>query len=919
MMGDVLTIARRECAALFLTPTVWGALAIFAFVTGVITGIAVLVPGSPAELRTVAAAAGWAMLLTAPALSLRPTTEERRTGFWEVLATSPASVGSIVGGRYLAGMIALILLCLVGLGGPYAVLESLARPDLGEALCASSGVLLAGSMYLASGLFFGSISSSAAVAYLATFFSWLMVLISIRSIAPVLPSAQADMLFAADPVRRLEGFLNGEFDSSNVLYFICITAGFLAAAAVIQSTEAERGSHRGAIAIRLRVMLGVIGAFALVFGIAAAAHAPWARVSFDATKSRAWVLNEQTKRLVSELPDGWRATWIAPTGGLDKAVAGQLDEVLDAFTSAHSTDQPSHEKIDPTTASGAMRYSQWLEDLVTRKRGPVQDMHDAVAVGLKELETLAQYASNESARLTLVIDQLPTESPDRKYIEQVRGSLTALASGAPVLTQTIRAMQVGRPDRALADYSETAEVIAANNRDWAMQLGSFSNWLVRRGADDGSPAVVRELSQRARPELGVRTRALLRTVDALDVLPSDPLQEISAGLAIGGGVVVESPNGIVFLPDSALAINAADQGATVRFDRRYRMEQLIDGAIRSILDDQKPEVIFVHAEDRSMLVSAADGFDCTAMSDACRAARISVREWRITAEPRPIVTGRTVWMIIPTRTVAVERDARERALLEAIGGLVTAGEPLFYSLGPSLRPLAGRSDPWSEIATTLGARAISDAVIVDDIPVAEGRTERRTKMDVSVIPSDNPLAQALDQQRLGFSVAIPVTAMESSLGISSQSVLAAREGPSRSIERDWRRRTPDPRSTKLMTEPTSVAVATTRRDPASKSLRAIIVGSPSWMVSSVVDSARSLGGGRDALLNPGNREFAVNGVLWLAGLDQRLGNSGSGRESPRIGALSVRKRLEFTSGLALGIPAASVMIGLIISMWRSRK
>ncbi len=56
----------------------------------------------------------------------------------------------------------------------------------------------------------------------------------------------------------------------------------------------------------------------------------------------------------------------------------------------------------------------------------------------------------------------------------------------------------------------------------------------------------------------MRTRALLRTVDALDVLPSDPLQEISAGLAIGGGVAVEYPNGIFFLPDSALAINAAD-------------------------------------------------------------------------------------------------------------------------------------------------------------------------------------------------------------------------------------------------------------------------------------------------------------------------------------------------------------------------
>ncbi len=913
-----MTLARRECAALFLTPTVWGAVAIFAFVSGIITGIAVLVPGSPAELRTVAAAAGWAMLLTAPALSLRPTTEERRSGFWEVLATSPASVWSIVGGRYVAGMIALTLLCAVGLGGPYAVIESLSRPDLGEALCAALGVLLAGSMYLASGLFFGSISSTAAVAYLATFFSWLMLLLAIRSIAPVLPSAQADMLFAADPVRRLEGFLNGEIDSSNIMYFICVTAGFLAAAVVVQSTEAERGGHRGAIAIKLRLILGVVGVLALAVAVAAAAHAPVARISLDATKSRAWVLDERTKHMVNELPQGWRMTWIAPAGGLDRAISDQLNEVLVAFTNAHSADQPSHERIDPTTPTGAARYSQWLDDLVTRKRGSAQEMQDAVAAGLKELEVLAAYASQESARLTLVIDQLPAESADRKQIEQARGAFKALASGAPVISQRIRAMQLGRPDRALPDYSQTAEVIASNNRDWAGQLGTFSNWLVGRGADDHAPEVVQELARRARPELGVRARALLRTVDALDVLPSDPLQDISAGLAVGGGIVIESPGGIAFLDDAALAVNTADQSATVRFDRRYRMEQLIDGAIRSILDDQKPEVILVHAEEKSMLVPSADGFDGSAIADACRAARIGVREWRVTSEPHPIATARSVWMIIPTRTVAVEKDARERVLLEAISGLVTEGQPLFYSLGPSLRPLAGRSDPWSEIASTLGARANSDAVIVDDIPVAEGRTERRTKMDVSVVPSESPLSQALDNQRLGFSVAIPVGPVTATSGMSSQSVLAARDGPSRSIERDWRRRTPDPRSTKMTTEPISVAVAATRRDPGLQSIRAIVVGSPSWMTTGVVDSARSLGAGRDALLNPGNREFAVNGVLWLAGLDQRLGNGGSGRESPRIAAISVRDRLEYTAGLALGLPAVSLLIGLVIALWRSR-
>jgi len=932
MMRDWQAIAWRECAALFLTPTAWGALAIFAFATGVITGIAVLVPGAPAELRTVAAAAGWAMLLIAPVLSLRPTTEERRSGFWEVLATSPAGVGALVCGRYTAGMLALTAICIVGLGAPYAVLESLSRPDLGESLCAVGGVLLVGSMYLASGLFFGSISSSASLAYLATFFFWLLVLIAIRSIAPVLSNSNADMLFAVDPVRRLEGFINGELDSSNGVYFICMTAGFLAAAAVVQSMEAERGGNRGAFATRLRVALSVSGVIALVLSIAALAHAPIARISIDATKSRAWTLDDQTRRLVGALPQGWQMTWIAPSGGMDNAIAAQFDEVrmsvmsvmpvmpVTAITAAHASNQPAHERIDPTTPDGAVRYAAWLNDLVGRRRGSAADMLEAVRLGVVEMEALAAYAAAESARLTVVIDQLPADSKDRQPIEQVRGAMRGLASGTPAIVQTIQAMQIGRPDRAIVDYSQTAAVVATHNRDWAAQFGAFSNWLLQRSLDQHAPAALGEFARLQRPELGVRARALLRSVDALDALPSDPLEELSIGLARGGGLVVESPNGIVFVPDSALAVNAVDQGSIVRFDRRYRMEQLIAGAIRSILDLRKPELIIVHAQERSMLTSAADGFDCTAISDACRAARIAVREWNVTAEPQPIADERAVWMIIPPRTVAVERDAIERALLEAINGLVTQGRPLFFSIGPSLRPLAGRSDPWSEIAATLGARALSDAVIVDDIPVAEGQTERRTKVDIAVLKSENPLAHALADQRLGFAVAIPIDSVPVGNNIiSSQALLAARPEPNRSIERDWRRSTPDARSTKPTTEAIPVAVVTTRRLPGMEPIRAMITGSPSWMVSSVVDSARSLGAGRDALLNPGNREFAVNGVLWLAGLDQRLGNTGSGREAPRIGPMTIRKRLELTAGLALGVPFASLMIGVLISAWRSRR
>ncbi|MSQ89790.1 MAG: hypothetical protein EXS01_00130 [Phycisphaerales bacterium] len=918
-MRDLLTLARRECAALFFTPTAWGALAIFTFLTGVITGIAVLVPGSPAELRTVAAAAGWAMLLTAPALSLRPTTEDRRTGFWEVLATSPASVAAIIGGRYLAGMCVLALLCAVGLGGPFAVLESVARPDVAEALCATIGVLLVGSAYLASGLFFGSITTSAAVAYLTTFFSWLVLLIAIRSLAPVLPSAEADLLFAADPVRRLEGFLNGALDSSNILYFLAVTGAFLFAAGAIQSTEAERGSHRSALGTRLRLALGIVGAFALAIGLAVVFHAPPVRVSIDATKSRGWVVNERTARMVAQLPPGWRATWIAPTGGLDSAVTAQLSEVLDSFAAVGGVSPIAHQRMDPSTPEGAAEYSQWVGDLVARRRGSTTDMLSAVAKGIEEFASLATEGAGEVPKISAVLADLPVDAADRQPIEQIASAFSALASGAPVFLQTLRTMQSQRPDRALPDSCEVADVLASNNRDWAMQLGQLASWLASREVDARAPDPVRRLALRMRPVLETHARALLRTVDTLDALARDQLTEVSIGLARGGGVVIESPSGVAFLTDDALRVNAADQGATVRFDRRFRMEQLIDGAIRSILDDQNPQLIVVHAEDRSMLTPASDGFDACAIADAARAARIVVREWRVTAEPRPIAGDLCAWMVITPRTVAVDRSASERALLEAVTGLVTEGAPIFLSIGPSLRPLAGRSDPWSEIAAALGARALSDAVIVDDIPVSEGETERRTKLDIAVIRSSNPLAVALEGQHLGFSVAIPVAKIAGdSQQTTSFDLLAAGVEPSRSVERDWRRRTPDPRSTKLLTEPISVAAAITRSTPGARAVRAIVVGSPSWMASSVVDSARSLGGGRDALLNPGNREFAVNGTLWLAGLDARLGNGGSGREAPRISPLSLGARLQYTAGLAVGLPMLSLLVGFLLVRWRSR-
>lgn len=911
-------MARRELAALFFTPTVWGALAIFCFLTGLITGIAVLQPGGVAELRTVAAAAGWAMLLVAPALSLRPATEERRSGFWEVLATSPASVSSVVGGRFIAGVIALLLLCVVGLGGPMLVLESLARPEHAQAACAALGVMLVGSLYLSSGQLFGSLTSSAAVAYLSTFFFWLVVLIGIRSIAPVVESSQADLLFALDPVRRLEGFLDGSLDSSNCAYFVCFSLAFLIAAAAVQSTQALRGAAGGVVEGVLAPIAASIGALLLLGGVAAWFHAPVLRTSVDTTRTRGWSLSDSDRKFVEGLTGGWTITWIAPSVDSSSSQRAQVAEVLDAVAASSSGGHVSVVRIDPITPSGGIAYSKWLASLVAQRRPDSQGAREAVMDGIAQLEALPPFASAQANALFAAAGQLPEGSPDRTHLEQAAGALAGLSGGAPMIAGSLRSMLEQRSDQALEDYSGAAAILASSHRDWSAQLGTLSSWLASRALDESAPQPLRTAASAARPEIVAQARKLLRNVDALDAVAPDQLQELSRVLARGGAVVVESPSGVAVVAEAGL-VQGSDNAASVAFDRRFRVEQLVVGAMRSVTDSIRPRVILVHGEDRSMLAPSSDGVDASGIVDALKSARVEVSEWRTAVSPRPIASKDTVWFVIPPRQFAIEQESSERALLEAVSSLAAQGSAVFLNVGPSIRPLSGRIDPWAHIASLLGATATTQAVIVDDIPTGEGRTQRRTMLDPVSAAGDQPLSRALDGERVAFPVAVPVQISGQNAAISGWPILVAQPAPGRSIERDWRRRAPEADSIESISDPVGVAMALTRSMPGGASARAIVAGSPSWMFTATVDSTKSLGGSREALLAPGNREFAVNGVLWLAGLEGRIGDSGSGREVPRIGAISVRSRLQYTAELALAVPFGSIALGALVLVWRARK
>ena len=98
----ILSVAMREVRSAFVTPTAWIVLSIAGLVASVAFFGIDFQDARPAGLRSALLAAGWALLATAPALSMRVMSEELRLKTWETLFASPLSPVEIVLGKAIA-------------------------------------------------------------------------------------------------------------------------------------------------------------------------------------------------------------------------------------------------------------------------------------------------------------------------------------------------------------------------------------------------------------------------------------------------------------------------------------------------------------------------------------------------------------------------------------------------------------------------------------------------------------------------------------------------------------------------------------------------------------------------------------------------------------------------------------------------
>lgn len=934
-MRSLRAILRRELLATFATPVAYVTIALVAALLGAVFVVTTLRTGEPATLRAVLLAAAWTLLAAAPAIAMRSFSEEFRQGTWETLLAAPIRPWQAVLGKFLAGFALLAAILLLPILGCGLTLELYADPDWGEIACGAAGLLLAGAAFLAVGILASTFTANQLVAFLVPVFALFAVALGGRALASIAPVEWAPLAFGLDPLRRVEDFVLGLVDTANIVYFVGVTIAALTVASVSFGSVRDGGfagrarTGIGRFAARIDVGLFAIGTFVAVLAIAALFARPSLRTEFDATKTRAYSLSPSTTSLLGSLQGSWRIALLVSEERADPASLRRVDEVLDRMRAA----APSlvAERIDPDGAGSGAAYEQLLEDLTAANRTTIAQWEPALENAFRGYASLKEFARAELPILRQLLMTLTKEDPVREQLERLAAGLAQLTEldgqAGPSFIDAVRALLTTGAERPLPDWDGARSALAANDRLWSEQFATAASLCSQWARNPSLAPTVVAYAREAEPRYETQATARRGEQYGLEELPPLELGDIGHVIGQGEAALVMGPRGAIAIPSWQIVPQqgARSGRATLGFDFAGRAEQVLAGAIRSLTVAQMPMVVFVHAEERSILGASADRNDVNAMVDALKTARHSVREWAVTLgdRPAPQKGQRTVWVIVPPlKREGLQVSEREKKLLEATRQLITLDEPVLVTFARNLLPLFGSRDPWDGIAAQLGLAVATGTVILELVPVAEDKSEIQPWQPIEEANVLHPIGATFSGQAAVFNHPTPITIAERAVGATV--IASVAPNANRWIEDDWRegnQATKAVPESKRFTAPQAIVVAIERVDPlTNRPQRAVAVGSGGWMLSAVADVTQSLGGNRFALASPGNRELLLGSVAWLSGESALIEGAGgaSGREVARVGAIGDAGRAAWMAGLAAGMPGGVTILGLLV-WWRRRQ
>ncbi len=159
------------------------------------------------------------MLFVMPLITMKPFSEERKTGTIELLLTYPLSDLEILLGKYFAALTLFLVMLAITLVYPlFMVLHS--QPELGTLFSGYLGLLLMAAAFMALGIFISSLTENQIIAAIATF-ATLLILWIIRWVGP------NELIRHLSILEHFNNFAEGLIDTRDLVYYLSFTVLWL--------------------------------------------------------------------------------------------------------------------------------------------------------------------------------------------------------------------------------------------------------------------------------------------------------------------------------------------------------------------------------------------------------------------------------------------------------------------------------------------------------------------------------------------------------------------------------------------------------------------------------------------------------------------------------------------------------------------
>lgn len=165
-----------------------------------------------------------------PAITMRMIAEEKKSGTWELLITSPLTDAQIILAKYFASL-ALIVLALLPTLIYYFTIVQLGDPvgniDSAGFFGSFIGLILIGAVFAAIGLFSSSLTDNQITAFIAGVFLGFLLYFGLSALASLQRNDLALLIEEFSLSYHYQSMGRGVIDSSNLVYFISLIGGLL--------------------------------------------------------------------------------------------------------------------------------------------------------------------------------------------------------------------------------------------------------------------------------------------------------------------------------------------------------------------------------------------------------------------------------------------------------------------------------------------------------------------------------------------------------------------------------------------------------------------------------------------------------------------------------------------------------------------